>query len=105
MPTADDETDEHVFPVRRPEPILAKSNLPIPRLITRLVSRRHDRRAIPDFGEDFQALHGDVARRLNAQLHLVAFDSDDDNPNVATDHNRLIGFAAEHEHVRLLGGR
>jgi hypothetical protein len=58
---------------------------------------RGDRRITAvDFGEDFQAVHGHVPRRLDAQLYLIAIDADDDDTNVATDHNRFISLTAEH---------
>lgn len=52
-----------------------------------------------DLGKDFKAMHGDVTRCLDSKLHLIAIDTDDENPDIVADHNRLICLAAEYEHL------
>jgi hypothetical protein len=56
-----------------------------------------------NFGEDLQAMNGNVPGRVDSELHLVAIDSYNENTNVIADHNRLIRLTAKHEHGALLG--
>jgi hypothetical protein len=44
--------------------------------------------------KNLEAVHRHVARGLDAELHLIAVDSNDDYANRIADHYRLIGFAA-----------
>jgi len=52
-----------------------------------------------DFGKDFKAMHGHVTRSLDSELYLIAIDADDKNPDIVADHDGLICFAAEYEHL------
>jgi integrase len=54
---------------------------------------------------DLGAMHGDVARRGDAQAHLVAVAPQDRNLDVVADHDALLRLACENEHVNESGGR
>jgi len=50
-------------------------------------------------------MDGNISRRFNAELDLVAVDCDHDNANIVADHNRLVDLSAQNKHGALLAIR
>ena len=63
--------------------------------------RRLGRRIVTpvDLREYLETMHRNVARRFDSKLYLITIHPDDEDANIVADHDGLIRFAAEHEHV------